>query len=420
MGVWTSVGVFADGETSFSYTYDSSGVSPAVPEPYKAYATISGKKSFGGVQLNDPKDIYVSGKGEIYILDSGNSRIAVLSSSLEFERDIRLIRNGNRVDLSGAEGIFVSASDKIYVADKSGAAVYTADNDGNITSVISAPPADKVESGFEFAPTHVLADSAGVVYVISANTYSGALQYDTDGSFLGFFGSNRVKVNLKVIMNRIWRRILSSDAAAGLQRSVPVSFVQFDIDRENFVYTVKSGTGSSGGQVRKINPNSVNILLDDEGNEAFYGDSETYFDSVSNLDITTSFSDIAVDGEGYITLLDSTRKRLFQYDGSTNLLYAFGGAGNRRGTFVSPVAIDTLGDKIIVLDSGIGGLHIFEPTDFALNVRAALSLYNKGLYGESEEHWKAILKQDAYYELANIGMGKIRERTGDYAAAMKY
>ena len=84
------------------------------------------------------------------------------------------------------------------------------------------------------------------------------------------------------------------------------------------------------------------------------------------------------------------------------------------------MAIDTLGDKIIVLDSGIGGLHIFEPTDFALNVRAALSLYNKGLYGESEEHWKAILKQDAYYELANIGMGKIRERTGDYAAAMKY
>lgn len=131
MGVWASVGVFADGETSFSYTYDSSGVSQAVPEPYKAYAPISGKKSFGGVQLNDPKDIYVSEKGEIYILDSGNSRIAVLSSSLEFERDIRLIRNGNRVDLNGAEGIFVSASDKIYVADKSGAAVYTADNDGN-------------------------------------------------------------------------------------------------------------------------------------------------------------------------------------------------------------------------------------------------------------------------------------------------
>lgn len=44
MGVWTSVGVFADGETSFSYTYDSSGVSQAVPEPYKAYAPISGQK----------------------------------------------------------------------------------------------------------------------------------------------------------------------------------------------------------------------------------------------------------------------------------------------------------------------------------------------------------------------------------------
>ena len=114
------------------------------------------------MQLNDPKDIYVSEKGEIYILDSGNSRIAVLSSSLEFERDIRLIRNGNRVDLSGAEGIFVSASDKIYVADKSGAAVYTADNDGNITSVISAPPADRVESCVEFAPTHVWSGRAHV------------------------------------------------------------------------------------------------------------------------------------------------------------------------------------------------------------------------------------------------------------------
>ncbi|MFQ8953405.1 MAG: hypothetical protein ACLR56_10635 [Oscillospiraceae bacterium] len=89
----------------------------------------------------------------------------------------------------------------------------------------------------------------------------------------------------------------------------------------------------------------MNILLDDEGNEAFYGDSETYFDSVSNLDITTSFSDIAVDSEGYITLLDSTRKRLFSMTAAPTRFMPSAERAT-EGTFVSPVAIDTLGDKI--------------------------------------------------------------------------
>lgn len=222
-----------------------------------------------------------------------------------------------------------------------------------MTDVIGAPAGpDKVEEGFEYTPAKVLVDSAGIVYVLSANTYSGALQYDQNYEFIGFYGSERVTVTFELLRNRLWKKILSEDAASGLQRNVPTSFINFDIDAENFIYTLKGGTGLDGGQIRKLNPQGTNILLDEQGNVATYGDLETYFDSQSNLTISTVFSDITVDDQGFITALDSTRNRLFQYDQTSNLLYAFGGTGSQAGTFKTPVAVDSLNGSLLVLDSG--------------------------------------------------------------------
>lgn len=406
--------------TSFSYTYDSWETSVEVPAPYTAQQPLDSAGDFGGLALSNPTDLYVSPDNEVFILDAGNNRLVVLDSSLAFDREIRLTKDGEEVVFAEALGLFVDADGTIYVADKKAPAVYVADPQGQVTGTVGAPPADKVEEGFEYTPSKVVVDSAGILYILSANTYSGALQYDSDYQFIGFYGSERVQVTFDLLVQRIWKRLLSEKAASGIQRSVPTSFINFDIDAENFIYTIRGGTGLGSGQIRKLNPQGTNILLDESGGTATYGDLETYFNSQTNLTVSTTFSDIVIDEQGFFTVLDSTRNRLFQYDQNSNLLYAFGGSGSRYGNYKSPVAIESLNGELLVLDAGYGSLTRLVPTAFGENVRRAIALFNDGLYEEARESWEAILKQDASYELANVGMGKVYEKLGDYTTAMNY
>ncbi len=406
--------------TSFSYTYDSWETSVEVPAPYTAQQPLDSAGDFGGLALSNPTDLYVSPDNEVFILDAGNNRLVVLDSSLAFDREIRLTKDGEEVVFAEALGLFVDADGTIYVADKKAPAVYVADPQGQVTGTVGAPPADKVEEGFEYTPSKVVVDSAGILYILSANTYSGALQYDSDYQFIGFYGSERVQVTFDLLVQRIWKKLLSEKAASGIQRSVPTSFINFDIDAENFIYTIRGGTGLGSGQIRKLNPQGTNILLDESGGTATYGDLETYFNSQTNLTVSTTFSDIVIDEQGFFTVLDSTRNRLFQYDQNSNLLYAFGGSGSRYGNYKSPVAIESLNGELLVLDAGYGSLTRLVPTAFGENVRRAIALFNDGLYEEARESWEAILKQDASYELANVGMGKVYEKLGDYTTAMNY
>ncbi len=405
--------------SSDSYTYDAEGNSQATPAPYQLKTVVWGAEAFGGVALKNPQDFFVDDDHNIYILDGENNRVVMLDQAYCFVKAITLNYNGETVDISEATGVFANQK-HLYIADKKQAAVFVTDHQGNVELTIDAPPADKVEQGFVYAPSRVVVGTDDIIYIISANTYNGALQYDASGTFLGFFGSDSVLPTLTVRLNQIWRKILSDEAAAGLQRSVPISFAQFDIDSKNFLYTISSGTKTESGQVRRVNPSSVNVLLNENGEVATYGDLETWFNSQTNLDVVTNFIDVTIDDLGFFTLLDATRSRLFQYDSSTNLLYAFGIKGTQQGTFNKPVAVENQGDCILVLDADLGGIHVLQPTVFGQGVRTAITLYNDGRYEDAAEYWERILSQDAYYALANIGMGKVHERTGNFALAMQY
>ena len=405
---------------SFSYTYDYWNSSVPVPESYTADKPLSGL-AFGETGLNNPTDIFVSENNTIYILDAGNNRIVVLDKNLKFIKEIKLTgKDGAAIEFKEALGIFVDRNNQIFIADKTANTVYISDEAGRVKSSIGAPPAEKVEKGFNYAPAKVVVDTAGIVYVISANTYSGALQYNQKQEFLGFYGSERVTVTAQLLWDVFWKNLLSEKQSEGIMRSVPASFINFDIDKENFIYTLKGGTGLGTGQIRKLNSMGTNILFNESGQLAQFGDIETWFDSQANLTIATVFNDLVADDEGFITALDSTRNRIFQYDQNSNLLYAFSGDGSQYGTFKTPVAIETLGDKLLVLDSGYNSLTLFTPTEFGKNVRKAISLFNDGQYKEAMVPWEEILKRDSNYELANIGMGKICESIGDYDKTMQF
>lgn len=410
--------VTAFAASSNSYVYDSDDAAVAVPAPYSAARYMSG--AFGGKPLSAPKDLYVR-DGKIYILDSGNHRVVVLNEEFTFQKEITFRLDGKPLTFGDAQGLFVTSDQTLYIADKAAMTVYVAEQSGNIKGNILSPPADKVDADFEFTPTSVVVDTAGIIYIISSGSYAGALQYDEEYRFLGFYGNEQVTVTARVLMNEFWKKILSEEAASGLTRNVPTSIISLDIDADNFIYTLRGGSSAtSTGQIRKLNTLGGNILLDQNGLAGTFGDLDTYYDSAKNLTVASSLCDLTVDEQGFLTALDRTYNRLFQYSSSARLLYAFGGSEARKGNFSSPVAIDTIGDRLLVLDDAENALTVLEPTDFANDVRRAVSLCEDGLFLEARPYLEQVLKADVYYELANGGMGTVCEESGLYKEAMKY
>ena len=418
--VGSCLGVAAEG-TSHSYVYDSWDQAMSVSAPYEATDYLVDAAVFGGTPLNQPTDVFVTGDQQLlYILDEGNDRIVVLSAEGIFQREIRLQKDGQPLAFEAAQGLFVTADGVLYVADKDARTVYVASPDGTVIGEIGAPPADKVEDNFEYTPVSVVVDTAGIIYVISSSAYNGALQYDEHYQYLGYYGAEKVTVTVEVLIRELWKTLLSEEAASGLKRNLPTSIIRLDIDSDNFVYTLKGGDGTGTGQVRRLNTLGGNILYDVNGEPGMFGDRDTYYDNTNNVTVTSSLVDLVADDHGFVTVLDHTYNRLLQYDGNANLLYAFGGSGTRYGNFKSPVAVETLGDRLLVLDQERGSVTVLSPTLFAQNVRNATVLYDEGLYVEAGAYWREVLKTDAYYELANIGVGAACEAEGDYAAAMHY
>ena len=389
-----------------SYTYNTDGRPVPTAMPYEAAAVFGGKE-LGIEGLDSPSDLYVTDEGEIFILDAGNDRVVVVTEELKLSRVITpLDEEGEPMDFKSPAGISVCEDGSILICDRKGKAVYIYDAFGNPQRVIVKPESSIIPDSFQFQPVKAEMDSGGILYVVSSGSYSGALQFDTDGSFMGFYGSEEVDLTLKVLLNHFWKSVLSDEAAEDVSRTVPVEFISFCIDRKDFVFTIRKGNEVTTGQVRKLNAKGDNVLAEDK----------SFGDHVDNL----LLADLVVDDDGFISLIDSGSGRVMQYDPDGDLLYAFAGKGSQTGTFSTPAAIESIGDQLLVLDKDRGLVTLFAPTVFAQDVRRGTLLYRDGRYEQAKESWLDVLSRDNNFELANIGMGKIYEGLGDYPTAMEY
>ena len=260
-------------------------------------------------------------------------------------------------------------------------------------------------------------DSALNVYTISTGAYQGAVVYNREGEFTGYYGSTTVTPTLQIIVESLWKRVMTREQTSEMERYVPVEYVNFDIDESDFVYTVTQNRGSiSNKSIRKINPAGINIL-DIEAGYAF-GDYDVYIENKKA--VVTQFTDIHVNENGFIYALDLTGKKVFTYDSEGNLVTVFGRMGSQEGTFKQVSAIDTIGNRVLVLDQRKNDITIFELTEFGEYVYEAITLYNLGLYEQAEEPWKEVIKRDSNYEMAYIGLGKAAMNLYRYEDAMKY
>ena len=369
--------------------------------------------------LNNPSDLYYDNNGQLYILDSGNSRIITLNKDFKLERIYSGFKteNGEEIDFTGAQGMTVGDNGLIYVADTENTRVLVIE-ENTVKNIITRPDSALLNSDTPFQVTKIQLDRKGYIYVIAQTVNLGAFVFEPDGTFANFFGSNPIIQTAEVIANFIRKKFMTKAQIAAMEKQTPITFTNFDIDADGLFYTVTRdlGTRSSTGMVRCLNYDG-NDVIEAKSNTAF-GDLEWDRDYWAESKVT-KFVDISIDADGFINLLDQGRGRVFQYTADGKLVTEFGGYGEQTGLFENPSSLETVDGKIVVADSKSGELTVFRPTEYAAQLRKGFLLLNGSDADGAMEIWENILKQNTNSQYPYYGLGMVYDAKGDYKNAMK-
>lgn len=384
-----------------SYTYTNKKKVMELPIPYEAVATVSSSAEF-----ISPVDMRVYDE-HIYVLDSARKDITLIDENYNVLNRILFTKDGVGYEANQLSAFYIF-EDTFYVADYGKGCIFVADNKGNVLKEIFL--GEDVLGTTAFKPQCIIVDHTGFVYIISENEYRGIIVLNENLEFESFYGALNVDVSAALLVDMMWRNFMTDDQIDNSVQYIPGGYTDIDIDENGFIYTTRGVSEKTTELIRKLNPAGSNVLAYTEE----FGDMEL----VKND--PTSFAAISVDSNGFITALDKTRQRLFQYSPEGDLLYIFGGKGQQNGLFINAVCIANLGEELLVLDKDAASLTVLKPTGFGAMVREAVTLYRKAQFTDSKELWEEILKQSGNYEYAYLGLGKIYETDKSYSKAMEY
>ena len=416
---------FAD-EPYSAYQYDWYGDVLPSQNGYVATSTIRGQDIDGCGAFNNPNDMFISSDKKFYIVDTDNSRIVILDENFKFIREIKEVTelDGTKTKFNKPEGIFVTKEGELYIADTLNERVVAIDNNDKVFASFYKPNVDAYDKD-TFQPKKVLVDRSNNVFVLVDNISLGALEFTFDKvtgnvAFKSFYGANRVQETAEVLKNKIFSIFLSDEQMAKRKKAAPVEFANFDIDDEGFIYTVTkaSTTDKTTDILKKLNPGGANIF-DKKGysNYAYGNGIHRYFGGKNYF---SKLIDVEIGDNGIINLIDQETKKVFQYNEECNLLFEFGGAGDQLGLFNYPVAVESLGNKVFVLDMRKDSITTFERTQFGEYVHEAEDLHLQGLYDDAKSLWEEVMRRDGNYYFSYIGIGRAYLNAGDYKTAMYY
>ena len=405
----------------YSFIYDLQGNSVPAPETYLPVAEVSGADKD---RWSAPTDLYVR-DDRVYVLDAGNSRVVVLDSSLEQVAEIRPAG----YSLKDATGIFVAEDGRIYITLATQQLVLVLDSVGEVLFTVGKPNDSVFNTDVMYTPNRVVVGSDGCIYVVSANVYQGILQFDAQGNFKRFYAANTVETTVSAVLSSWFKNLFSNAQKEKMEKVIPTELTAIDIDDQGFLYSCSAVTESSKEELKRYDVQGNNILgYDTEAAAGIvmgtgnYGDIESTYDTqnvqLSGRVIDTAFIDLAVDEDMLVYALDQQRSKIFVYDNNSNLLAVFGVAGQQKGTFRTPVAVDTLGNKVLVLDKGKQCLIVFDASAYMLALKEAVSLYNEGLFSESRAAWETVKSYNENLAIVYEGLGNAWMSEGEYEKAM--
>ncbi len=409
----------ADGN-HYTYTYDCWDVDRESPDAYTVEQVISGSDFSECGNFSEPQGIY-SRDDSMYVVDTGNNRICEFTyanDTFTFVKEVTGYKDadGNDVTFNKPEDVFVTEEGDMYIADTQNNLIVHLDADGNLVKTIGKPD-DSTYTEDNFLPEKLVVDGAKRIFAQVQNVNKGFLEFDDAGDFTGFVGASEVTYDF---LTYLWKLVATQEQREQMELFVPTEYSNLCLDSEDFIYATISTfeeTAEEAQPIRKLNAMGTDILVRNGYNDP-YGDLR-YTES-GELKGSSKFVDICCLENDVYYALDNTKGRIFAYDFQGNMLYAFGGHGYKAGYFMNPSAIEDLGDSLLVVDQKLGTITQFTLTEYGTLINQGLAQYKKGLYDESADTWREVLKMNGNYDQAYIGIGRALLRQGEYQEAMEY
>lgn len=414
VGSLLPMGTCALGEDqSYSYNYDLVGNALPGPDPYEVRYQLDVSDFVEG-KLKAATSVFVAGD-MLYICDTGNNRILRFELTASEPVFVDELKGTDEWQLSAPEDVFVSEAGDIYIADTGNKRILWLNSDLSIEKIIERPTDALFDSFQEFKPSKLVSTGGGRLYVQATGVNRGLLEFDEFGEFVGFMGASNVAFDWE---DYIWK-LFSTDAQKSQMESfVPTEYNNVALDANGRIYTTTSIFevmdlySGSADPVRKLNLKGKDILI--RNNSLVIGDTTWGQDGPSR------FRDVTVLENDIYFVLDTTKKRIFAYDGQGSNLYVFGGYGTKAGYFTNPVSLEHWGDDLIVLDTASTLITVMKPTEYGATIQSAIESYNEGRYADAMALWEEVLRKNGNYILAYDGIGKIMLRNGEYEKSLDY
>ena len=353
--------------------------------------------------------------------------------------------SGASILLTNAQGITVvedGESYAIYVADTDNSRIVKM-NDQFIVTEVFLTPNDEVffqwNSGKDldlsndtpFKPLKIAVDKTKRVYCIAKTVYEGIIEFSASGKFNRFLGKNVVTANP---LKQFWYKLMS-DIQKDLQGAdLPPEFINLTMDADGFLYTTSypdADDAQAKNMIKAINTSGKDVLRRN-GYVEPNGDA-VFLSAHSNKEVilgASTLTAIAVNPDGFYSVTDSKRGRIFTYDTEGNLLYISGEKGTLSNSINQPVAISYLTieakenterqELVLVVDKTSKSIISFSTSSFGLLVNKATKLYLENKIIEAEEVWREVVKMNSNYELGYVGIGKSLLRLEKFEEAMEY
>lgn len=427
------ISVAAEGLTDIpyqTYTYweNSGGKTPIQIKPTHRVVNVFDGWDLGLGSFNEIQYSFAF-EDALYVLDSGNGKIILLDKNYKLIRQIDSFKyNDQEISINGAKGLFVDKTG-IYIADTANKRILIT-KDNKVEKIIERPNSTVIPETFDFAPSRLIKDSSGYLYVLCEGSYYGIMVFSEKFEFFGFFGASNVQVSfVSAIKNTIEKLFETEEKHNASLKRLPYALLDICIDSEGFIAGINDSTS---GQIRRFGLVGTSTLTKKNdfsvstANGFNFADSPAVFrDETSKYQtyFTARFSALTADSNGYYYALDTTLGRIFIYDTKSNLISVFGGGrqgGQQDGTFLSPSSISVFNEDIIVTDFSSNKITVFRPTEYGKTYMLANSLTIKSNYTDAKPYWEKVNAQDKNNQLAWRGLAKVALKEENYSKCLEY
>ena len=353
--------------------------------------------------------------------------------------------SGASILLTNAQGITVvedGESYAIYVADTDNSRIVKMNNQFVVTEVFLTPNDEvfyqwnsnkdlDLSNDTPFKPLKIAVDKTKRVYCIAKTVYEGIIEFSASGKFNRFLGKNTVTANP---LKQFWYKLMSQQQQDLQGADLPPEFINLTMDADGFLYTTSypdADDAQAKNMIKAINTSGKDVLRRN-GYVEPNGDA-VFLSAHSNKEVTlgaSTLTAIAVNPDGFYSVTDAKRGRIFTYDTEGNLLYISGEKGTLSNSINQPVAISYLTieakenterqELVLVVDKTSKSIISFSTSSFGLLVNKATKLYLENKIIEAEAVWREVVKMNSNYELGYVGIGKSLLRLEKFEEAMGY